>query len=116
MVNKNYNEYGVMKGGKIANEIDIAAHRMAKIIAKNNGFDLDKYAVVTKSLQVNYKLPIKSLTKKNLRVFNRGFYKGKDIHISVTVHKTKQDVYITVAEAKLVFTCKKRSEFEQTII
>lgn len=116
MVNRNYNEYGVMKGGKIANEIDIAAHRMAKIIAKSNGFDLDKYAVVTKSLQVNYKLPIKSLTKKNLRVFNRGFYKGKDIHISVTVHKTKQDVYITVAEAKLIFTCKKRSEFEQTII
>ena len=116
MVNKIYNEYGIMKGGKIANEIDIAAHRMAKIIAKDNGFDLDKYAVVTKSLQCNYKLPIKSLTKKNLRVFNRGFYKGKDIHISVTVHKSKSGVYITVAEAKLIFTCKDRKELEKTIV
>ena len=113
---KRLNEYGIISGGYSADKLDMAAHNMAKIIAQNSGFNLDNYVVVTKSLKVDYKVPIKTLCKSDLRVFNRGFYKGKDFHINASICKKKGGIYITVAEARLVFTCKKRSEFEQTII
>ena len=113
---KRLNEYGIISGGYSADKLDMAAHNMAKLLADSSGFNLDDYVVVTKSMKVDYKVPIKTLCRSDLRVFNRGFYKGKDFHINATIRKKKGGIYITVAEARFVFTCKKRSEFEQTII
>ena len=109
------NEYLVIKGGDITTELDDNAHRFAKMFAESKKINLQEKAILTKSMEINFRHPIKTMRCMDFRLCSSvRFDKNHNISVNCTLVDRKNGK--VGAEAHITFSVIDRNSIEGRLV